>query len=90
MVKIMRLGDERVHEANAQKLLTVFEDVKFHNDESIDKFAIRLNSLTYELHALGEKVDEDLSRHPQVESTNHALHHDPPGAQYLINWGARR
>jgi hypothetical protein len=57
-VRIMRLGDERVHEANAQKLLGVFENVKFHDGEMIDEFAMRLNTLASELRALGKKVDE--------------------------------
>jgi hypothetical protein len=57
-VQIMRLGDERVHEANAQKLLGAFENVKFRNGETIDEFAMRLNMLASELRALGEKVDE--------------------------------
>jgi hypothetical protein len=53
-VRIMRLGDERVREANAQKLLGAFENVKFRDGE----FAMRLNTLASELRALGEKVDE--------------------------------
>jgi hypothetical protein len=57
-VRIMRQGDERVHEANAQKLLGAFENIKFHDGETIDEFAMRLNTLASELRALGEKVDE--------------------------------
>jgi hypothetical protein len=57
-VRIMRLGDERVREANAQKLLGAFENVKFRDGETIDEFAMRLNTLVSELRALGEKVDE--------------------------------
>jgi maltooligosyltrehalose synthase len=44
-VRIMRLGDERVREANAQKLLGAFENVKFRDGETIDEFAMRLNTL---------------------------------------------
>jgi hypothetical protein len=58
VVRIMRQGDERVREANAQKLLGAFENVKFRDGETIDKFAMRLNTLASELRALGEKVDE--------------------------------
>jgi hypothetical protein len=58
VVKTMRLGDERVCATNAQKLLRSFENVKFHNGESINEFAMRLNSLASKLHALGEKIDE--------------------------------
>jgi hypothetical protein len=57
-VRIMRLGDKHVREANAQKLLGTFENVMFHDDETIDEFAMRLNTLASELCALGEKVDE--------------------------------
>jgi hypothetical protein len=57
-VRIMRLGDERVREANAQKLLGAFENVKFRDGETIDEFAMRLNTMASELRALGEKVDE--------------------------------
>jgi hypothetical protein len=57
-VRIMRLGDERVREANAQKLLGAFENVKFRDGETIDEFAMRLNTLASKLRALGEKVDE--------------------------------
>jgi hypothetical protein len=58
MVKTMRLGDERVHAANTQKLLGSFENVKFRDGELIGEFAMRLNSLASELCALGEKIDE--------------------------------
>jgi hypothetical protein len=57
-VRIMWLGDERVREVNAQKLLGAFENVKFRDGETIDEFAMRLNTLASELRALGEKVDE--------------------------------
>jgi hypothetical protein len=58
VVRIMRLGDEYVCEANAQKLLGAFENVKFRDGEMIDEFAMRLNTLASKLRTLGEKVDE--------------------------------
>jgi hypothetical protein len=58
MVKTMRLGNEHVCAVNTQKLLGAFENVKFRDGESIDEFAMRLNSLASKLRTLGEKIDE--------------------------------
>jgi hypothetical protein len=55
-VRIMWLGDERVHEANAQKLLGAFVNVKFRDGETIDEFSMRLDTLASELRAQGEIV----------------------------------
>uniref|UniRef100_A0A0A9E480 Uncharacterized protein n=1 Tax=Arundo donax TaxID=35708 RepID=A0A0A9E480_ARUDO len=57
-VKTMRMGDARVREANAQRLLKAFENVAFKDGESIDEFAMRLRSLVTELGELGETVEE--------------------------------
>ena len=57
-VKSMRMGDSRVQEANAQKLLKEFENVAFMDGESIDEFAMRLSSLVANLRELGEKMEE--------------------------------
>jgi hypothetical protein len=52
------LGDEHVCAANVQKLLGAFENVKFHDSESIDEFAMRLNLLASKPRALDEKTEE--------------------------------
>jgi hypothetical protein len=57
-VKTMRLGGERMRAANAQKLFGAFKNMKFHDGESISEFAMCLNSLASELHALSEKIGE--------------------------------
>jgi hypothetical protein len=44
-VKTTRMEDEHLCEANAQKLLMTFENVKFHDGESIDEFTPELNRL---------------------------------------------
>jgi hypothetical protein len=57
-IKTIRLGDEHVCAANVQKLLGAFENVKFHDSESIDEFAMGLNLLASKPRALDEKTEE--------------------------------
>jgi hypothetical protein len=57
-VRSMRMGDARVREANAKRLLKVFEIIKFKDGEKVDDFAMRLSSLVSEMRELGEEVEE--------------------------------
>jgi hypothetical protein len=57
-VKNMRVGAERVKEANAQRLLKEFENIAFHDGESVDDFAMRINALAADLHISGEEIED--------------------------------
>ena len=57
-VKTMRVGADRVKEANAQRLLKDFENIAFKEGETIDDFTMRINALAADLRTLGESLDE--------------------------------
>ena len=57
-VKTMRVGADRVKEANAQRLLKDFENIAFKEGETVDDFAMRINALSADLRTLGESLDE--------------------------------
>jgi hypothetical protein len=57
-VRTMRLGVDSVKAANAQKLLAEFEAIKFKPRETVDEFAMRINSLASTIRTLGESLDE--------------------------------
>lgn len=57
-VKKMRVGDDRVKSANVQRLLKEFENVAFHDGESVDDFAMRINGLVASLRELGEAMED--------------------------------
>ena len=57
-VKTMRVGADRVKEANAQRLLKDFENIAFKEGETVDDFAMRINALAADLRTLGESLDE--------------------------------
>ncbi|WVZ49530.1 LOW QUALITY PROTEIN: hypothetical protein U9M48_000878 [Paspalum notatum var. saurae] len=56
VIRVMRMGVER--EANAQKLLTQFENITFKDGERVDDFAMCISGLASNLRSLGEKVEE--------------------------------
>jgi hypothetical protein len=58
VVKVMRLGADRVMEVNAQRLLREFENIAFKDGESIEEFAMRINNLVGNLKTLGETVED--------------------------------
>jgi hypothetical protein len=58
VVKVMRLGADRVKDVNAQKLLQEFENISFKEGETVDDFGMRINNLVANLKALGETVEE--------------------------------
>lgn len=57
-VKSMRVGAERMKEANAQRLLREFENIEFKESEAVDDFAMRINALAADLRTSGENLDE--------------------------------
>ena len=72
-VKSMRIGADRVKEANAQRLLKEFENIKFNDSESVDEFAMRIGALAVDLRTSGEigrlRIVIDLCRvhhHPSM------------------------
>jgi hypothetical protein len=57
-VKSMRVGADRVKEANAQRLLKEFENIKFKDSETVDEFALRIGALAADLRTSGESIDD--------------------------------
>ena len=57
-VKAMRVGDDRVKSASVQRLLKEFENVAFHDGESVGDFAMRINGLVGSLRELGETLED--------------------------------
>jgi len=58
VVKMMRLGADRVKDLNAQKLIQEFENISFKEGETVDDFGTRIYSLVANLKSLGETADE--------------------------------
>lgn len=58
-IKTMRMGVARVRKAKAQSLRKEFDNLAFHDGESIDDFAMRLTGLVNNLHILGDKLEEE-------------------------------
>jgi len=57
-VKSMRVGADRVKEANAQRLLKEFENIKFKDSETVDEFTLRIGALAADLRTFGESIDD--------------------------------
>jgi len=57
-VKSMRVGAERVKEANAQRLLQEFENISFKEGETVDVFALRINVMAADLGTSGEAIED--------------------------------
>lgn len=57
-VKSMRVGADRVREANVQRLLKEFENITFNDSESVDDFAMRINALAADLRTSGEEIED--------------------------------
>jgi len=57
-VKSMRIGAEHVKEANAQRLLQEFENIKFKDAETVDEFALRIGALAADLRVSGENIQD--------------------------------
>ncbi|XP_066385573.1 uncharacterized protein [Miscanthus floridulus] len=57
-VKSMRVGADRVKEANAQRLLKEFKNIKFKDSKTVDEFALRIGALAVDLRTSGESIDD--------------------------------
>ncbi|WVZ66256.1 hypothetical protein U9M48_015503 [Paspalum notatum var. saurae] len=57
-IKAVRVGVERVKEANAEKLRKEFNELKFKAGEGVEDFSLRLNTLANQLRVLGEDISE--------------------------------
>jgi hypothetical protein len=57
-VKSMRVGADRMKEANAQRLLKEFENIKFKDSKTVDEFALRIGGLAADLRTSGETMDD--------------------------------
>jgi hypothetical protein len=57
-VKVMRMGDMRVKEANTQRLLNEFENIVAMDGESIEDLVTHVTGLASNLHELGEKMED--------------------------------
>jgi hypothetical protein len=57
-VRSLRIGNEVVQNARAQRLRTEYESIRFKEGETIDDFTMRLGSLVAELGTLREVIKE--------------------------------
>jgi hypothetical protein len=57
-VRSLRIGNEVVRNARAQRLRTEYESIRFKEGETIDDFTMRLGSLVAKLGTLGEVIKE--------------------------------
>jgi hypothetical protein len=54
----IRVGADRVKEANVERLCHDFADIKFKPGESIDDFSIHITSIANELRVLGDEITD--------------------------------
>ncbi|XP_078446878.1 uncharacterized protein LOC144715771 [Wolffia australiana] len=54
----MRIGDDRVRKTSAQNLRRQFDLATFKEGESVEDYALRLNSMAVTLTTLGDKIEE--------------------------------
>jgi hypothetical protein len=57
-IRSVRVGVDRVKEANAEKLRKEFNELRFKAGEGVEDFSLRLNTLANQLRVLGEDVSE--------------------------------
>ncbi|CAA7389736.1 unnamed protein product [Spirodela intermedia] len=57
-IATMRIGYDRVKKTSAQNLRRQFDSATFKEGESVDDYALRLNSMASTLTTLGDKVEE--------------------------------
>jgi hypothetical protein len=58
-IKMMRIGDERVRLAAAQKLRREYETLMFNDSEGVEDFAMRLTGIVNQLATLGDPKPDD-------------------------------
>ncbi|CAA6662425.1 unnamed protein product [Spirodela intermedia] len=54
----MRIGNDRIKKTSAQNLRRQFDSATFKEGESVEDYALRLNSMASTLTTLGDKVEE--------------------------------
>jgi hypothetical protein len=57
-IRKMRLGADRVKEANAERLWREFGELTFKSGETVDDLSIRINTIVGDLHVLGDVVSD--------------------------------
>lgn len=57
-VRSMRIGDDRVKAASVQLLWKEYENVDFHDGESVGDFTLRINGLVASLREMGETLED--------------------------------
>lgn len=57
-IRTIRVGVDRVKEANAEKLRQDFNEISFKPGESVEDFTMRINTLANELRVLGDDLPE--------------------------------
>ncbi|CAA6673931.1 unnamed protein product [Spirodela intermedia] len=65
-IATMRIGDDRVKKTSAQNLRRQFDSATFKEGESVEDYALRLNSMASTLNTLGDKVEETQVRFRQI------------------------
>jgi hypothetical protein len=58
-IKMMRIGDERIWLANAQKLRREYEMLAFHDSEGVEDFVLWVASIVNQLATLGDPKPDD-------------------------------
>jgi hypothetical protein len=57
-VRSMRIDDDRVKATSLQRLWKEYENVGFHDGESVSDFALRINGLVASLREMGETLED--------------------------------
>jgi hypothetical protein len=57
-IRSIRVGANKVKEANAKKLRREFDDIVFKSGECVEEFAMRISSLANQLRSLGDEVPD--------------------------------
>lgn len=58
-LKTMFMGADRVKTARVQTLKAEFEILSMKDTETIDEFTVKVNNVVSNIHALGDKIEED-------------------------------
>jgi hypothetical protein len=58
VLRNMRIGSDRVKMANAQRLMTEFDNITFKEGEMVDVFGMHIESLAESLRAFGENLTD--------------------------------
>jgi hypothetical protein len=59
MLASFRVGSERAKKAKAQQLRREFDNLRFRSSESVEDFALRLQSLASQLATFGKPIDDE-------------------------------